>query len=228
MPTARASGALEGLRTLNGAPPVVVEVWGPGALFTRPEAKVERLTYPVMTPSAAVGVLEAIFWKPEFSWRVQAIEVLAPVKEASVRRNETEQVVTWNAALDGQRADTSTSRTQRSATYLKDVRYRIHAHVQLRPRANEPAAKYRDQFRRRVTKGACFSQPYLGTREFVAFFSDPTAAQPIPVSADLGVMLHSISFDAGGQDPQSSWFTARLENGVMFVPEHGITAGGLS
>ena len=149
---------LDGLPSIDGFPPVTVEVWGPAALFTRPEAKVERLTYPVMTPSAAIGVLEAIFWKPEFSWQIQAIEVLNPFKEATVLRNETEQVVTWNAALQGQRADTSASRTQRSATYLKDVRYRVHAHVVLRPRANEPVAKYRDQFRRRVTRGACFSQ----------------------------------------------------------------------
>ncbi len=219
---------LNGLRTIDGFPPVVAEVWGPAALFTRPEAKVERLTYAVMTPSAAVGVLEAIFWKPEFLWQIQAIEVLNPIKEATVRRNETEQVVTWKAALDGQRADTSTSRTQRSTTYLKDVRYRIHAHVLLRPRANEPVAKYRDQFRRRVTKGACFSQPYLGTREFIASFGDPTSAPPIRTSVDLGIMLHSIAFDEGGTNPQSSWFTGRLENGVMRVPERGIQVGGLS
>ena len=217
---------LDGLRTRDGFPPVVVEVWGPAALFTRPEAKVERLTYPVMTPSAAVGVLEAIFWKPEFSWQIHAIEVLNPIKEASIRRNETEQVVPLPAALQGQRADTSTSRTQRSSTYLKDVRYRIHAHVLLRPRAKEPVAKYRDQFRRRVTKGACFSQPYLGTREFTAFFSDPTPAQPISASGDLGIMLHSIAFGEGGANPRSSWFTARLENGVLHVPEQGIQIGG--
>ncbi len=216
---------LDGLPSIDGFPPVTVEVWGPAALFTRPEAKVERLTYPVMTPSAAIGVLEAIFWKPEFSWQIQAIEVLNPIKEATVRRNETEQVVTWNAALQGQRADTSASRTQRSATYLKDVRYRVHAHVVLRPRANEPVAKYRDQFRRRVTRGACFSQPYLGTREFVAFFGDPTSAAPIRESADLGIMLHSIAFQEGGAHPRSSWFTARLDNGVMHVPEHGIPSG---
>lgn len=218
---------LDGLRTIDGVPPVAVEVWGPAALFTRPEAKVERLTYPVMTPSAAVGVLEAIFWKPEFSWQIRAIEVLNPIKEATVRRNETEQVVTWDAALGGQRADTSTSRTQRSTTYLKDVRYRIHAHVMLRAHANDPVAKYRDQFRRRVTKGACFSQPYLGTREFVASFGDPTSVPPIPGNADLGIMLHSITFGDGGANPRSSWFTARLENGVMHVPERGIQTGVL-
>lgn len=216
---------LDGLRTLDGFPPVVVEVWGPAALFTRPEGKVERVTYPVMTPSAARGVLEAIFWKPEFSWQIQAIEVLNPIKEATVRRNETEQVVTWKAALAGQRADTSNSRTQRSTTYLKDVRYRIHAHVVLRARASEPVAKYRDQFRRRVTRGACFSQPYLGTREFSAAFGDPTDGRPIRSSADLGIMLHSIAFGEGGANPRSSWFAARLDNGVMFVPEHGIQAG---
>ena len=87
------------LRERDGFPPVVVEVWGDAALFTRPEAKVERLTYPVMTPSAAVGVLEAIFWKPEFWWEVVAIEILAPIREGRVRRNETTQVLPREAAL---------------------------------------------------------------------------------------------------------------------------------
>ena len=91
------------LRRRDGAPPVTVQVWGPAALFTRPEAKVERLTYPVMTPSAAVGVLEAIFWKPEFTWDVAAIEVLKPIRYAQVRRNETNRVVPLDAALKGLR-----------------------------------------------------------------------------------------------------------------------------
>lgn len=216
------------LRERDGFPPVVVEVWGDAALFTRPEAKVERLTYPVMTPNAAIGVLEAIFWKPEFAWEIVAIEVLAPVREGRVRRNETTQVVTRDGALRGERVDTAANRTQRAATILIDVRYRIHAHVRLHPHATEPVAKYRDQFRRRVTRGACFSQPYLGTREFSAFFGPPTDATPIPVSADLGVMLHSIAFGPGGSDPVSRWFLASLVDGVMSVPKDGLRIGGES
>lgn len=213
------------LPTREGFPPVVVEVWGEAALFTRPEAKVERLTYPVMTPSAAVGILEAIFWKPEFSWQVAAIEVLAPIREGRVRRNETTQVMSRDGALKGHVVDTAANRTQRASTFLKDVRYRIHAHAVLRSHATEPVAKYRDQFRRRVERGACFSQPYFGTREFTAYFGPPTDAEPIQKSGDLGVMLHSISHGPQGQDPVSAWFTARLDHGVLMVPEQGIVVG---
>lgn len=214
------------LRERDGFPPLVVELWGPAALFTRPDAKVERLSYPVMTPSAAVGVLEAIFWKPEFAWQVVAIEVLAPIREGRVRRNETTQVVSREGALRGERVNTADHRTQRASTILLDVRYRVHAHVVLREHATDPVAKYRDQFRRRVERGACFSQPYFGTREFPAAFGLPTEATPLPISRDLGVMLHSITHGKDGRDPQSSWFTARLDGGVLHVPEQGIRAGG--
>lgn len=207
------------VRQRDGAPPVVVQVWGPGALFTRPESKVERLTYPVMTPSAAVGVLEAIFWKPEFRWDVAAIEVLRPIRYGSVRRNETKAVMSREAALSGKVLDTAAERTQRAATYLLEVAYRIHAHVALHERATDPPAKYRDQFRRRVARGACFSTPYLGTREFTAFFAAPDAQPPVEVTEDLGVMLHSISFGAQGRNPESHWFNANLEAGVMLVPD---------
>lgn len=213
------------LQERDGFPPVVVEVWGDAALFTRPEAKVERLSYPVMTPSAAVGVLEAIFWKPEFTWQVVAIEVLNPIREARVRRNETKQVLTREAALRGERVDTAAHRTQRAATILKDVRYRIHAHVVLRTHATDAVAKYRDQFRRRVERGACFSQPYLGTREFIASFGPPTKARPLDLTVDLGVMLHSIDFGSGGNDPRSNWFLASLTDGVLLIPTHGLRAG---
>ncbi len=209
----------------DGFPPLCVEVWGDAALFTRPESKVERISYPVMTPSAAVGVLEAIFWKPEFRWQVVAIEVLAPVRESRVRRNETTQVVTRDRALKGERVDTAANRTQRAATVLMDVRYRIHAHVRLNPHADEPAAKYRDQFRRRVERGACFSQPYLGTREFIASFGTPSDLPPIAVTEDLGVMLHSIAFGPDSRNPRSRWFLARLDGGVMTIPEVGLEAG---
>lgn len=218
-------GSLMGLRERDGFPPVVVEVWGQAALFTRPEAKVERLTYPVMTPSAAVGVLEGIIWKPEFSWEIVAIEVLAPIREGRVRRNETTQAVTREAALRGERVDTVAHRTQRAATILLNVRYRIHAHVRLQSHATDPAAKYRDQFRRRVERGACFSQPYLGTREFTASFGPASELAPLAITEDLGVMLHSITFGPNGSNPTSSWFLAALVEGVLHVPEHGMKAG---
>ncbi len=214
------------LRERDGFPPLVVELWGPAALFTRPDAKVERLSYPVMTPSAAVGVLEAIFWKPEFAWQVVAIEVLAPIREGRVRRNETTQLVSREGALRGERVNTADHRTQRASTILLNVHYRIHAHVVLREHASDPVAKYRDQFRRRVERGACFSQPYFGTREFPAAFGPPSEAAPVPLSRDLGVMLHSIAHGENGRDPQSSWFTARLDTGVLHVPELGIRVGG--
>ena len=109
-------------RSAGGTPPVVVQVWGDGALFTRPELKVERVSYPVMTPSAAGGVLEAIFWKPEFVWRVVAIEVLAPIRQATQRRNETTDLASLTEAASGRRRiDTVAHRVQRNAVYLRDV-----------------------------------------------------------------------------------------------------------
>ncbi|MGH8882672.1 MAG: type I-C CRISPR-associated protein Cas5c, partial [Stackebrandtia sp.] len=155
-------------------PPVQVQVWGPGALFTRPELKVERVTYPVMTPSAAQGVLEAIFWKPEFTWLVEKIEVLKEIRQFTQRRNETTDLASlFEAASGRRRVDTVANRVQRNAVCLRDVAYRIHAQVRLRPHATQTEAAYRDQFRRRVKRGSCFSQPYLGTREFSAYFGEP-------------------------------------------------------
>ncbi|MBA8929454.1 CRISPR-associated protein Cas5d [Kutzneria viridogrisea] len=204
---------------------MVVQVWGEAALFTRPELKAERVSYPVMTPSAAVGVLESIYWKPEFSWRVVAIEVLNEITQFTQRRNETTDLVSLaDAARGTRRVDTVANRVQRNAVCLRDVAYRIHGHVQLRDHATKPEAAYRDQFRRRVTRGSCFSQPYLGTREFTAFFGDPAEPEhPIARSEDLGVMLHSVTHSS---PPSFTWFTARLDRGVLHVPEHGIPGGG--
>ncbi len=214
-------------RSASGAPPVVVQVWGDGALFTRPELKVERVTYPVMTPSAAVGVLEAIFWKPEFAWRVVAVEVLNKIKQFTQRRNETTDLASLVDAASGRRrVDTVANRVQRNAVCLRDVAYRIHAHVELRERATKAEAAYRDQFRRRVTAGRCFSQPYLGTREFTAYFGDPDERTPIELTEDLGIMLHSV--DHATTPPSFSWFTARLDRGVLHVPAVGITVPGVA
>lgn len=210
-------------RSMTGAPPVVVQVWGDAALFTRPELKVERVSYPVMTPSAAVGVLEAIYWKPEFDWRIVAIEVLRKISQFTLRRNETTDLASLTEAAAGRRRiDTAANRVQRNAVCLKDVGYRIYAHVELRSHATKPEAAYREQFRRRLSRGACFAQPYLGTKEFSARFGEPDDAPTIQVSEDLGIMLHSV--DHTTNPATFSWFTARLDNGVMHVPEQGIPA----
>lgn len=217
----------EMLPSSQGAPPVVVQVWGDGALFTRPELKVERVSYPVMTPSAAIGVLESIFWKPEFGWRVVAIEVLNEIKQFTQRRNETTDLASLADAASGRRRiNTVAHRVQRNAVCLRDVVYRIHAHVTLRAGATKSEAAYRDQFRRRVSRGSCFTQPYLGTREFTAFFGDPDDRPTYDITEDLGIMLHSV--DHSTAPPSFSWFTARLDHGVLYVPEHGIPATGVA
>jgi len=212
-------------RSSTGAPPVSVQVWGPGALFTRPELKVERVSYPAMTPSAAVGVLEAIFWKPEMTWRVVAIEVLNPIRQFTQRRNETTDLASLAEAASGRRTvDTVSNRVQRNAVCLRDVAYRIHAHVELRQQATKLDAAYRDQFRRRVSRGSCFTQPYLGTREFTGYFGDIDDRKPIGVTEDLGIMLHSV--DHSTTPVSFTWFTARLDNGVLHVPAQGIPGSG--
>jgi CRISPR-associated protein Cas5d len=219
MSAAEPRASLNLARAADGAPPVVVQVQGDAALFSRPELKVERVTYPVMTPTAARGVLEAIFWKPQMSYRVVAIEVLRPIRQFTVRRNETHQVVSLGGALRGDRVDTASARDQRNAVCLRDVAYRIHAHIGISEDSNKNAAAYRAQFRRRVTRGACFQQPYLGTKEFSADFGDPDDTPAIARSEDLGVMLHTINH---GPPIRMEWFTARLESGVLHVPERGI------
>ncbi|GII96709.1 type I-C CRISPR-associated protein Cas5 [Sinosporangium siamense] len=202
---------------------------GPYACFTRPEFKTERLSYPVMTPSAARGLLEAIFWKSEFDYRIEQIDVLKPIRWTSIRRNEVSSMLTMNWIREAMadisvRFDAETDRDQRNMVCLRDVAYRIHAQVDLRPHATDPEAKYRDQFRRRVTRGACFSQPFLGVREFSASFGPPTARPPIPHSEVLGVMLHTIEYGEAGETYR--WFMAEIQNGVLVVPPQGAELPG--
>lgn len=215
--------ALDLSGSAGGHPPVIVQVWGDGALFTRPEFRVERLTYPVMTPSAAIGVLESIFWKPEFAWVPVAIEVLRPIRQFTLRRNETHDLPSLSDAVrNGRRVDTVASRDQRNAVCLRDVAYRIHAHVDLKETATKAEAAYREQFRRRVSRGSCFQQPYLGTREFPAYFgmSDGAPAEE-DLTEDLGIMLHRIHH---ARPVRFDWFEARLERGVMRIPRLGLHA----
>lgn len=209
--------------------PLVVEVSGEYACFTRPELKAERFSYEVMTPSAARGVLEAIFWRPEFEYVVVKIEVLKPIRWFAIRRNEvksmaSEDLLRRMMADPTVRYDVETDRDQRNTVALRDVAYRIHAQVRLRPHATENEVKYRGQFRRRVDRGACFSQPFLGTREFTARFSKATSLTPIEETRDLGPMLHSIHYDGGKETYH--WFYAELRDGVLEVPPEGIALAG--
>jgi len=208
-------------------PPLEVKVWGDMACFTRPEMKVERVSYPVMTPSAARGVLEAIFWKPEFSWIVTEIHVLKPIRHLSIVRNELKSRQSERSARGWEKSGGAyyieEDRTQRHTLALRDVAYVIKAQVQLRDHANDAhVAKYRDQFRRRVSRGQYYHKPYLGNREFPAYFAEPDGdEQPIDVSDDLGQMLLDIEYEpnnSGRGTPQ--FFHAIMENGIVQVPHN--------
>lgn len=206
-------------------PPLEVKVWGDFACFTRPEMKAERVTYPVMTPSAARGILEAIFWKPEFSWQIREIHVLNPIRHFSILRNEVNSKASvrsargWKGNRGGYYADDD--RAQRHTLALRDVAYIIRAQVALKEHATEGEAKYRDQFRRRVNRGQCYHRPYLGCREFEAHFADPDGSeQPISLDDDLGRILFDIDYRPDGSGRGiPRFFNARLQNGIMIIPE---------
>ena len=213
-------------RMISG--PLCLRVWGERACFTRPEMKVERVSYDVITPSGARGVLEAVLWKPQMRWIVERIDVLKPVRKASVRRNEVGQKASVDnlmAAMTGRSArlglDIEEARQQRAAVILRDVDYLIHARISLTVRASldDSLAKYVEIFHRRAASGQCFHRPYLGTREFAAEFAlvetDPPA--PIADTRDLGWMLYDI--DYSGAKPIPLFFEARLDAGALAVPE---------
>ena len=202
-----------------------VRVRGPLACFTRPEMKVERVTYPVMTPSAACGLLESIFWKPQFKWRIEEIVVLAPIQYISIRRNEVSRSQTEERARGWARsggkggAYAADQRVQRHTLALRDVDYLIRAQIEVAPGVDDAEAKFRDQFRRRVARGQCFARPYLGCREFAADFREPTGDErPIARTEDLGLMLHSIEHGEVGHPSVPRFFDALLNGGVLRVP----------
>jgi len=210
--------------------PYCLEVSGDFACFTRPEMKVERVSYDVMTPSAARAVFEAIFWKPAVRWRVRKIEVLKPVRWINLRRNEVGAVVSVRnvqTAMNGGDSvlalNIEDERQQRAGLFLRDVAYRIHADLDIRTDRldQSPPAKYRAMFERRAEAGQCVNQPYLGCREFAAHFRyipDSAAEAPaIAESRDLGWMLHDLDFN-NPNDPQPRFFRAQLQNGVIEVP----------
>jgi len=217
---------------MSNYPPLEVKVWGELACFTRPEMKAERMTYPVMTPSAARGVLEAIFWKPEFSWHVGEIWVLNEIRHSSILRNEVNNKAavrtarSWSRTGGGYFADEN--RAQRHTLALRDVAHIIKADVVLAPHATDDVAKFRDQFRRRVQRGQCYHRPYLGCREFVASFGPPDGTErPIALSDDLGLMLFDLDYatDKSGRGIPR-FFQARLERGVLHVPPELYQNGG--
>jgi CRISPR-associated protein Cas5d len=200
-----------------------VRVWGELACFTRPEMKVERVTYDVMTPSAARGILEAIYWKPQIRWIVDRIHVLNLIRFTSVRRNEVAAKASVDNALTAMRRGSGDislyvedRRQQRAAIVLRDVDYVIEAHFAIVGGEDNPG-KHLDQFNRRVAEGACYHRPYLGCREFPAAFAP---LDEIPVSAlegeqDIGYILHDIDYD---RDRQACFFRAMLRDGVLTVP----------
>lgn len=220
-----------------------LEVSGPFACFTRPEMKVERVSYDVITPSAARAVFDAILWKPAIRWQMKKIEVLAPIRWISVRRNEVGKVASPRIPgifIEGERQ-------QRAGLFLRDVKYRLFAEFDFIPpdkrgkvynpvpdylvdakeaddlkkpdvRKDETEAKYAAMFDRRSRKGQCFNQPYLGCREFSAHVRpvDPVAepATPIPENRDLGWMLYDMDY-TNPADSKPQFFHAFIENGAI-------------
>ena len=208
-----------------------LEVRGDFACFTRPEMKVERVSYDLITPSAARAVFEAILWKPAIRWRVRRIEVLAPIRWINLRRNEVAGVVSTRNVETAMRAGSGDlglyiedERQQRAGLFLRDVAYRLHAELALQPDAppGETLTKYREMFERRAGKGQCVNQPYLGCREFAADFrlvTDLGNEPPsIAESRDLGFMLHDLDF-ANPADPVPRFFRARMTHGTVTVPD---------
>lgn len=224
-----------------------LEVSGPYACFTRPEMKVERVSYDVITPSAARAIFDAILWKPAIMWQVKKVEVLAPIRWISVRRNEVGKV----ASPSTSGIFIEVARQQRAGLLLRDVKYRLHAQFEFIPsekrgqvfnpvpdylvdtveaenlrkpdaRADETEAKYAAMFERRAKKGQCFNQPYLGCREFAADFRlvDPEVDPPvaIPETRDLGWMLFDLDF-SDPADPKPLFFRPKMENGIIVVPD---------
>ncbi|MFI3320102.1 MAG: type I-C CRISPR-associated protein Cas5c [Rikenellaceae bacterium] len=206
-----------------------LEVWGDLACFTRPELKVERVSYDVITPSAARAIFDAILYKPAIRWQITRIEVLNPIEWVSIRRNEV-------GAVGNERTKTiyiEDKRQQRNALMLKNVRYRIYAQLifippsqrgsmSRAPEADENPAKYYAMFERRASKGQCFNQPYLGTRECSAYFEliDVNASmviKPIAEDRDLGIMFYDMDF-SNPKNITAMFYRANMKQGVIEVP----------
>lgn len=219
-------------------------VSGDYACWTRPEMKAERVSYDVMTPSGARGILEAIYWKPQIRWVIDKIRVLAPIRFTNIRRNEVAHklpVANVRKAMNGGAevvalyVDDSKNRQQRASLLLTNVRYGIEAHFELidvQERDGSitavPSAKHLDQFNRRLRKGQCFHRPYLGCREFAAHFEPmdgdwPDCPEELRGERDLGFMLHDIDF-VDNMTPR--FFRAGMVDGLVDVQQCLATTGG--
>lgn len=221
---------------------VRLHVWGERACFTRPEMKVERVSYDVMTPAAARGILESIHWKPAIRWEVTRIHVLRPIRFQSFRRNEVAHKMSVANAKSAMKAGTTAglgiditeARQQRATTLLVDVAYVIEAHFHLTDRAatDDTPAKHISMFNRRAEQGQCFHRPCLGTREFACDFRLVGESEPLPESdldevdrnRDLGWMNYEPGYTL---DQPARFFRARLENGVLEVAKL-VAAEGLA
>lgn len=210
-----------------------LHVWGERACFTRPEMKVERVSYDVLTPSAARGILEAVHWKPAIRWHIDRIHVLKPIRFQSIRRNEVGAKASAANAASAMRRGTTEglgivvdeNRQQRAALVLVDVAYVIEAHFSMTDKAGteDTPAKHISMFNRRAEQGQCFHRPCLGTREFPAEFALIADGAPLPpcellvdrCTADFGWMLHDIDFANGNE---SRFFRAQMKGGVIDVP----------
>ncbi len=206
-----------------------LEVTGDFACFTRPEMKVERVSYDVITPSAARAVFESILWKPAIRWHIRKIEVLNPIRWINLRRNEVSGVVPAGAVKSAMKQGKGNlgmyveeDRQQRAGLFLRDVRYRLHADFEmLNNNPENNPVKFAEMFKRRASKGQCFNQPYLGTREFSCDFrlieADTAPAEPLPETRELGWMLYDMDF-ADTANPMPRFFQAKMQDGVIHVP----------
>lgn len=211
-----------------------LKVKGDRACFSRPEFSTERYSYDVITPSAARGIFEAIFWKPPVRWRIEKIEVLADIKRDTILRNEVKQKISQDTVRTAMKRGhgllaqyAEEDRAQRATSYLKNVVYRLHAALDLRMdklNAGETPGKYDAMFECRARKGKCFHRPYLGCREFDAHFEwvDPGETpeeSPIKETRSLGWMLYDMDFS--GPKPRPLFFNAEMKQGVIMVPPVG-------
>ena len=210
---------------------VLVRCWGDHACFTRPEMKAERVSYDVMTPSAARGVLEAIYWHPGITWHIQKIWVRKPIQFLNIRRNELKTImnskalfsaITRSGPLDA--CDTNEQRTQRASTILNDVEYYIQAYVDVNEQECGHSSKtINAMISERLYKGKCYHTPYFGCREFPAYFeiaeSVPECPQELKGSRDLNWMLWDLDYSVG--QPSPLFFRPVMTDGLIEVPERG-------
>ena len=204
---------------------IKVEVWGDYACFARPELKSERDSYDLLTPSAARGILEAVFWHPGLRWVIDEIYVLSPIEFTNIRRNELKSRVLSSKAKSAMLGndvdlyiDAKADIQQRAATVLKNVHYVIKAHFEMTDKANETdsPAKFQEMMKRRLEKGQYYHQPYLGCREFPARFRlwEFDTVPTVNITTDLGLMLYDMDY-SDKENIKPMFFRAKLQNGVL-------------